>query len=102
MTNPHPWSVLFLDTSAFVKQIFAIHNYHADVISKEEFKCLTKAAISKWEDALELQNLIEGGASLTGRPSPLWRLLDRRLKDAKQMLGEMHGGEGCNWGKDHK
>ena len=89
------FSVAFLDTFAFVKQFFAIHDYRVGEISKEEFECQIKKAISAWENAIELQNLIEDDASLTGRPSPTWRLLDHRLKEARQMIGQMRGSEGC-------
>lgn len=91
----HIFSVESLDTFAFVKQFFAIHDYRVGEISKEEFECQIKKAISAWENAIDLQNLIEGKASLTGRPSPTWRLLDHRLKDARQMIGQMRGSEGC-------
>ena len=91
----HRFSIEFLDTFALVKQIFAIHDRRASVIPKKEFECLTKKAVSAWEDALveleSLDNLIEVGVSSPERPSRIRRKLEHRLRSAKQMLG----GEGC-------
>ena len=82
--NQHDLAAAFLDTFAYVKLKFGIHDNNMCVISKEEFGQLTKDAVSAWETVLGKLGKIE---ELTPEP---WirRIIEHRLAIAKKMVGQ--------------